>query len=98
MNTPTEFQDLVTEVMRAYPGAQFEFDPLPSGVCFFWVTLHDRYFVIEYAPSRGTGVSENHKDTPPFVGHDEVFDTLSEGVSRFRELLRRAAMLTSAAA
>jgi len=94
MNTPSELQDLVAEIVRSYPGAQLDFDPLPSGVCFLWGTLGQRNFVIEYSPSQGTGVSENRPNTPPFVGHDMAFASLAEGVARFRELLRRAGELT----
>jgi hypothetical protein len=94
MSTPSELQDLVTEIVRTYPHAQLEFDPLPSGVCFLWVTLGDRNFVIEYSPRQGTGVSENRQDTPPFVGHDAAFASLADGVAKFRELLRSAADFT----
>jgi hypothetical protein len=77
--------------VRSFPGAQLEFDPLPSGVCFLRVTLHERNFVLEYSPTQGVGVSENFPDTPPFVGHDFAFDRLAEGVVRFREFLQSAA-------
>ena len=59
MKTPLELQDLVADVVHSYPPAQFEFDPLPSGVCFFWLTLNGHSFVLEYHPTQGTGVSEN---------------------------------------
>ena len=91
MSAPIELQDLIAEVAHTYPAAQIEFHPLPSGVCFFWVTLSERNFVIEYSPTRGTGVSENLPDTPPFVGHDEAFDSLPEAIRRFTGMLAEAA-------
>ena len=91
MNTPLQLQDLVADVAHAHPAARLEFDPLPSGVCFFWVSLDGRNFVIEYDPKAGAGVSENFPDTPPFIGHDEAFPTLVEAVARFKELLAGAA-------
>src|SRR4051812_21019113 len=94
MNTPSELQDLVSEIVHNYSDAQLEFDPLPSGVCFLRVTLHDRNFVLEYSPTQGAGVSENFPDTPPFVGHDAAFDRLADGVAKFRELVQSAAQIT----
>ena len=91
MSTPIQLQDLVADVAHAHPSAQLEFDPLPSGVCFFWVSLDGRNFVIEYDPKSGAGVSENFPDTPPFIGHDEAFPLLDEAVARFKELLASAA-------
>ena len=91
MSAPLQFQDLIADVARTYPSAQIEFDPMPSGVCFLWLTLNGRDFVIEYDPKRGTGVSENFPDTPPFVGHDEAFPSLDDGIARFKTLLADAA-------
>ena len=98
MNSPRQLQDLVADVAHAHPGAQIDFDPLPSGVCFLWVTVNDRNFVIEYDPKDVTGVSENLPDTPPFVGHDEVFLSLDQAVARFKALLADAALHEPAAA
>jgi hypothetical protein len=97
MNTPFEIQDLISHIVRTYPAAKLEFDPLPSGVCFLWVTLHERNFVLEYRPRQGVGVSENFPDTPPFVGHDIAFQQLAEGVAKFRELVQSAADFTPSA-
>jgi hypothetical protein len=91
MSAPVLLQDLIADVARAHSSAQFEFDPLPSGVCFFWAALNGREFVIEYHPTQGTGVSENFDDTPPFVGHDEAFPSLEAGIARFKALLADAA-------
>ena len=91
MNAPKKIQDLVAEVVHAHPAARLELDPLPSGVCFLWVTVAARNFVLEYHPSQGTGVSENLPDTPPFVGHDRAFDSLEEGIGFFKQLLIEAA-------
>jgi len=91
MNTPHQIQDLVAEIVHAYPAAQLELDPLPSGVCFLWVTIADRNFVLEYSPHQGTGVSENLPDTPPFVGHVHGFDSLNEAVNFFKQMLDKAA-------
>jgi hypothetical protein len=92
MSAPREFQDLIAEVVHAYPSAKLEFDPLPSGVCFLWVEIGERNFVIEYGPRDGTGVSENFPDTPPFnIGHDRAFDSLAEGIQDFKRLLAEAA-------
>ena len=92
MNTPTQLQELVTEIIRVYPTAKFEFDPLPSGVCLLYVVLNGREFELDYSPHRVTGVSENFEDTPPFIGHDEVFPTVGEAVVRFKSLLSDAAL------
>jgi hypothetical protein len=91
MTPPLALQDFVAEVVHAHPSAKFEFSPLPSGVCFFWVTIHDRNFVLEYSPQEGVGVSENLADTPPFVGHDHFFPRLEDGIERMRAFLREAA-------
>ena len=91
MNTPIQLQNLVTEIVRDFPSAHFEFDPFPSGVRVLYVTLEGRDFELEYNPKSATGVSENFEDTPPFIGHDEAFDSLEEAVERFRELLASAA-------
>ena len=91
MSAPVELQNLIADVAHNYPSASIEFDPLPSGVCFLWVTVADRNFVIEYDPKRGAGVSENLPDTPPFVGHDEGFDTLTPAIDRFKSMLAEAA-------
>ena len=91
MNPPTALQDLISEIAHSYPTAQIEFDPLPSEVCFLWVTLNQRNFVLEYHPTQGVGVSENRSDTPPFVGHDEAFDSLTAAIERFRTRLNEVA-------
>ena len=91
MNTPVPLQNLVTEIIRDLPSAQIELDPFPSGVCVLYVTLDGREFELDYSPTRGTGVSENFEDTPPFSGHDEAFDALDAAVTRFKELLASAA-------
>src|SRR5260221_12861789 len=91
MNTPIELQDLVAEIVHTYPAAQLKLDPLPSGVCFLWVTLADRNFVLEYHPRQGTGVSENLPATPPFIGHDHCVESLSRAVGLFHQLLAEAA-------
>ena len=96
MNAPPQIRDLVAEVVHAYPSAQMELDPLPSGVCFLWVTLRGRNFVIEYHPVHGTAVSENKPATPPFVGHDRVFSTVEDAARHFRQLLFEAARETNA--
>ena len=46
---------------------------------------------MEYSPTRGTGVSENFDDTPPFIGHDVAFDSLDEATNHFKSLLAEAA-------
>ena len=96
MSAPIQLQDLVSEIAHSYPDAKFELDPLSSGVCILTVTLNGREFVIDYNPKRRTGVSENFHDTPPFVGHDEVFETLDAGVNRFKAFLADAALHESA--
>jgi len=90
MKTPQHIQDLVAEMVHLHSSAQLELDPLPSGVCFLWVTIGRRNFVLEHDPKAGTGVSENFPGTPPFVGHDEAFTSLEDAVSRFKSLLREA--------
>src|SRR2546423_13922427 len=91
MKTPDRIQDLVAEIVHLYSRAHFELDPLPSGVCFLWVTIGRRHFVLEYHPTEGTGVSENFDDTPPFVGHDVAYDSLEEAINHFKSLLADAA-------
>ena len=88
---PIQLQDLIADVAHVHPSAQLEFSPLPSGVCFLWTALNDRHFVIEYDPKRGAGVSENFSDSPAFVGHDEVYPSLEEGIVRFKALMAEAA-------
>ena len=96
MNTPIQLQELVAEIVRVYPTARFEFKPLPSGVCLLYVVLNGREFELDYSPNRVTGVSENFEDTPPFIGHDEVFPTIDEAIARFKAFLADAALNESA--
>ncbi|MCI0744508.1 MAG: hypothetical protein L0Y58_03785 [Verrucomicrobia subdivision 3 bacterium] len=98
MSAPLEFLELIAEVVRTYPVTWMEYDPLPSGVCFFWVSIGEREFVIEYHPTRETGVSENFPDTPPFVGHDEVYPSLTDAIRRFKAMLADAAQSQAAGA
>ena len=90
MTTPPQLQNLVAQILRDFPAAQMEFDPYPSGVCVLNVALAGRQFELEYNPASGTGVSENFTDTPPFIGHDEGFDSLDAAAGRFLELLASA--------
>lgn len=91
MSTPVQLQNLVAEIVRDFPSARVELDPFPSGVRVLYVVLNGRDFELEYSPKRGTGVSENFEDTPPFIGADEAFDSLDEAITRFKELLASAA-------
>ena len=90
MKTPEKIRDLCGTVAHLYPDARFKFHPLPSGVCFLRAAIGRRHFVLEYHPSEGTGVSENFDDTPPFVGHDAVFESLDKAVDHFKSLLADA--------
>lgn len=98
MNTPRQLQDLVAEIVHAYPSAQLELDPLPSGVCFLWATVAARNFVLEFDPKQGAGVSENLPDTPPFVGHDHGFSSLDQAIESFKKMLAEAAEVSLVAA
>ncbi len=97
MKTPIQLQELVWEIVRTYPTAKFDFNPLPSGVCLLYVVLNGREFEFDYSPNGETGVSENFEDTPPFIGQDEVFPTVDEAVTRFKAFLADAALNESAA-
>ena len=77
--------------MDEFPQAQIEFDPLPSGVCWLNVWFGRRNFEMEFSPTRGTGVSENFDDTPPFIGHDAFYVSLDEAANHFKSLLADAA-------
>jgi hypothetical protein len=90
MNSPVQLQDLIATVAHRHPSAQLEFDPLPSGVCFLWVTVAERNFVLEYNPKEGAGVSENFPDTPLFVGHDHAYESLDPAVQHFLKILAEA--------
>jgi hypothetical protein len=91
MNAPKKIQDLIGDVAHFHSDARLRYAPLPSGVCFLWVSIGNRNFVLEYHPTEGTGVSENFDDTPPFVGHDTTFDSLDDAVEHFKSLLADAA-------
>jgi hypothetical protein len=91
MNAPVQLQKLVTEILQEFPSAQLEWDPLSSGVIILCVSLNGRDFELDYSPVRGTGLSENFDDTPPFIGHDEAFGSIDEAIRRFKELLASAA-------
>jgi len=91
MTTPLQIQDLVAELVHAYPSAKLEFDPLPSGVCFLWLTVAGRNFCLEYHPRQGTGISENLPDTSPFSGHDQVFNALDPAIDFLKQIVARAA-------
>ena len=90
MKAPEQIQDMIGEIAHLQSCDHLDFQPLPSGVCFVRVTAGQRHFVMEYHPKEGTGVSENLADTPAFVGHDEVFPSLSVAIKRFSELLASA--------
>ena len=96
MKTPIQLQELVSEIIRDYPRARLNFKPLPSGVCLLYVVLNGREFEFDYSPNGETGVSENFEDTPPFIGHDEVFPTIDEAIARFKAFLSDAALHESA--
>ncbi|HEY2082287.1 MAG TPA: hypothetical protein VGI88_05840 [Verrucomicrobiae bacterium] len=85
-----KIQDLIGEIAHGYSCRRLEVDPLPSGVCFIHVTIGRRHFVLEYHPKEGTGVSENVANTPAFVGHDTVFDSLEKAIHHFKSLLNDA--------
>src|SRR6266566_6569801 len=91
MSVPKQLQSLTAEIMDQFPLAQIDFNPMPSGVCWLNVWLGRRNFEIEYNPTRGTGVSENFDDTPPFIGHDAAFDSFDEAAQHFKSLLADAA-------
>ena len=91
MSTPAQLQNLVPEIVRDFPSAHIEWEPFPSGVRVLYVTLNGRDFELDYSPKTGTGVSENFEDTPPFIGHDEAFDSLDQAAERLKELLASAA-------
>jgi hypothetical protein len=99
MNTPLPLQDLVADIVHKHTSARLELEPLPSGVCFLWVWLGGRNFVLEFDPKLGAGVSENTSETPHFnAGHDRAFDSLEEAVNDFKRLLRQTdSTLTPAA-
>jgi hypothetical protein len=78
---PRQIQDLVSETVHTYSDAQIELDPLPSGVCFLWVTVNGHNLVLEFHPVEGTGVSENTADAVPFAGHEHFFPKLDEAIS-----------------
>ncbi len=90
MNTPAELQNLISEIVHDFSAAQIEWDPFPSGVSVLYVSLNGRDFELEFDPKRGTGVSENFSDTPPFIGHDKAFDSLAEAIQHFKSLLEDA--------
>lgn len=91
MTVPKRLQQLTAEIMEEFPLARIDFNPLPSGVCWLNVWFGRRNFELEYSPTRGTGVSENFEDTPPFIGHDKGFASLAEAVEHFKALLTDAA-------
>src|SRR5437868_3496245 len=90
MNVSGKFKDLIGDILDKFPQAHLEFDPPPSGVCFLDVWFGRRNFELEYHPTRGTGVSENFDDTPPFIGHDVAFDSLDKAAEHFKSLLADA--------
>ena len=90
MKTPEKLQQLVAQVMEQFPEAHIDFNPLPSGVCWLNVGYGRRHFELEYSPAQGIGVSENFADTPPFIGHDQAFDSIDEGIKHFKSLLADA--------
>ena len=84
-------QQLVGAIIDQFLEAQIDFEPLPSGVCWLNVWFGRRNFELEHNPTRGTGVSENFEDTPPFIGHDAAFDSFDEAAQHFKSLLADAA-------
>jgi len=97
MTSPLQLQDLVAEMVHAYPSAKLDFDPLPSGVCFLWITVEGRNFCLEYDPKRGAGVSEITPETPPFSGHDHGFAGLEPAIKFFKQIVAKAAEESMAA-
>jgi hypothetical protein len=91
MTPPLQLQDLVAELVHAHPSAKLDFDPLPSGVCFLWLTVEGRNFCLEYHPTQGTGVSENVAETPLFSGHDHGFAALEPAIKFFKQIVAKAA-------
>lgn len=98
MQTPLPLQDLVSDIVHTHTSARLELEPLPSGVCFLWVWLGGRNFVLEFDPNRGAGVSENSSGSPAFAGHDSAFASLDEAVTDFKQLLNNATSTLSSPA
>ncbi|MDQ6631685.1 MAG: hypothetical protein M3Y82_07985 [Verrucomicrobiota bacterium] len=90
MKTPKRLQELLSEIADEFSEATLRFKPLPSGVCMLDAWYGRRNFELDYSPTRGTGVSENFDDTPPFIGHDVAFDSLDEAAQHFKSLLADA--------
>jgi hypothetical protein len=89
---PPRLLSLIQDLKTAVPQLGMDIRVLPSGVVFLNVSPGRREFVLEYSPSRGFGVSENTKDTPPFdVGHDHVFDDAESAAECLLDLVRQAA-------
>ena len=86
---PPRLLSLIQDLVKIAPQLSLELRLLPSGVVFLNVYPGAREFVLEYSPTRGVGVSENHADTPPFdIGHDHAFDSVEPGAERLLALVQ----------
>ena len=88
---PPRLLSVIQDLRQIAPQTALDLRLLPSGVAFLNVYAGRREFVLEYSPSRGVGVSENHDDTPPFdIGHEHVFDTVEPAAEQLLALVREA--------
>ena len=88
---PPRLLSVIQDLRQIAPQIALNLRLLPSGVVFINVHADHREFVLEYSPSRGVGVSENHDDTPPFdIGHDHAFDTVEPAAEQLLALVRES--------
>lgn len=86
---PPRLLSLIQDLVRISPQLSLDLRLLPSGVVFLNVYPGMREFILEYSPTRGVGVSENHADTPPFeIGHERVFDSVEPGAEHLLALVQ----------
>ena len=88
---PPRLLSVIQDLRQLAPQLALDLRLLPSRVAFLNVYPGAREFVLEYDPTRGTGISENTDDTLPFDnGHERVFDTVESAAEYLIENVREA--------
>ena len=83
-----QVESFCEKLRRIYPTATVRLDPLPSGVYFLEVTLHGKFFMIEYSPRWGYGIGEVKDEDGGFnSGHPYSSDTWEGATQRLLGVL-----------
>ncbi len=85
-----KLEALVQEIKRIFPLARVDFDYFSSGTASVGVALEGRFFVLDYFPKEGFGVSEVLDGEGWLHGHEHSFANLEDAKCYFVSLIATA--------